>query len=155
MDTNPRNRITTWLREAAAGLNPAKSTTFLLAVGLGGLATWVWFRGSGDSPSRFPFYGVIGTSYAGGFLIGLLFRSVLRITAIFAAFLLAGYALLHFMPVDTSQARKAVADSTTWAQQEASRARAHLLHLLPSGSAAGLGAFAGARRRRNREDPPA
>jgi hypothetical protein len=154
MDTDPRNRITAWLRDAATGLNPAKSKTFLLALGLSALAAWVWFRGSGEPSQRFPLYGVIGTSYAGGFLIGLVFRRVLRITAILGAFFLAGFALLHFMPMDTSKARRMVADSATWAQEETSRARRYLFQLLPSGTAAGVGAFAGARRRRNRGDHP-
>jgi hypothetical protein len=149
METGQPGRISGALAELVAGLNPAKSKTFLLALGLSGLAAWVWVRGSGESPQRFPFYGVIGTSYAGGFLIGLIFRRVLGITAMLGAFFLAGFVLLHLLPVDTSKARKAFADSTSWAQQEASRGRQSLLHLLPSGSAAGVGAFLGARRRRS------
>jgi hypothetical protein len=149
METGQRGKTLGALVGLVAGLNPAKSPTFLLAFGLSALAAWVWFRGSGEARRPFPVYGVIATSYAGGFLIGMIFRNMLKITAIVATMVLSGFALANCFGVDASKAKQAVAEGSTWAQEKAGRVKGYLMHLLPSGTAAGVGAFAGARRRRS------
>lgn len=88
----------------------------------------------------------------GGFLIGRVFRKVVKTAVILAVILLGGLALLNRLHIDTSKGTRAVEAGSTWVQDQAARAKDHLLHLLPSGGAAGVGVFAGARRRRNGDD---
>src|SRR5262249_13606934 len=95
----------------------------------------------------FPLYGTIAASYAGGFLIGRLFWKVIKTAAIVAAIVLGGLALLNWAHVDTSKAKEVNKASSTWVRNHASRTKDYLLHFLPSGGAAGVGAFAGSRRR--------
>jgi hypothetical protein len=152
MDTDQRGKILGGLTGLAAGLSPMKSVTFLLALGVAAVAAWVWFKQSGDPRPPFPRYGIIAVSYAGGFIIGRLFWKIVKTAAILAALVLGGLALLHYARVDDSKARQAVANGSTWVQDEVGRAKHYLLHLLPSGGAAGVGVFAGARRRRSSGD---
>jgi hypothetical protein len=128
-----------------------KSLTFLLALGLAALAGWFWFQQPEPRPA-FPWYGVIAASYAGGFLIGRVFQTVAKTAAILAALVLGGLALLHYV-VDTTKAKQSVQAGSTWVQDQTGRAKKHLLQLLPSGGAAWVGVFAGARRRRY-DTPP-
>jgi hypothetical protein len=124
-----------------------KSFTFVLAFGVTALAAWRWFNQSGDPRPSFPLYGTIAASYAGGFLIGRVFWKVLKTAAIFAALVLGGLALLNRAHLDTSKVKQATEAGSTWVRNEASQAKHYLLHFLPSGGAAGVGAFAGGRRR--------
>jgi uncharacterized membrane protein (Fun14 family) len=148
MDDGQRGKILGGLAGLVAGISPLKSLTFLLALGVAAVAAWVWFKQSGDPQPPFPIYGAIAASFAGGFLIGRVFRKVVKTAALLAAIALGGLALLGYARVDTSKAREAVAAGTTWVQDQAGRAREYLLRFLPSGSAAGTGVFAGAGRRR-------
>ena len=152
MVTDQRSKILGGLAGLAAGLSPMKSFTFLLALGVAALGAWVWFKQSGDPRPPFPRYGIIAVSYAGGFIIGRLFWKVVKTAAILAAIVLGGFALLNRAHVDTSKARQEVEAGSSWLQEQASRAEDYLLHLLPSGGAAGVGVFAGARRKRNAGD---
>src|SRR5262245_15660906 len=131
-----------------AGLSPMNSFTFLLAVGVIAVAAWSWFKATGDPRPPFPTYGIIAGSYAGGFLIGRIFWRLVKTAAIVAAIVLGGLALLGRLNVDTSKARQVSEAGQTWVQKQASGAKDSLLHLLPSGAAAGVGVFAGGRRRR-------
>jgi hypothetical protein len=135
------------LADLAAGLNPMRSFTFLLALSVIALAAWSWFKQSGEPRPPFPLYGTIAASYAGGFLIGRLFRKVVKTAAIIAAIVLGGLALLNRAQVNTSKAREATEAGSTWVQNEAKQAKDYLFHLLPSGGAAAVGVFAGSRRR--------
>jgi hypothetical protein len=154
MEANQRSRIAGGLAGFAAGLSPMNSFTFVLALAVTVLAGWGWLNHSGDPRPPFPLYGAIAASYAVGFLIGRVFRSVLKVAAIIAAILLGGLALLNRAHVETSQAKQAVQAGSTWLQAEASRAKACLLHFLPSAGAAGVGVFAGGRRRRVSGETP-
>jgi hypothetical protein len=148
MEPNQRSRIAGVLAGVISGLSPFKSLTFLMALGVAALAAWVWFKRSGDTQAAFPVYGTIAASYAGGFMIGRIFRKLIKAVAITAVLVLAGFALLNRAHVDTSKAKEVVQAGSTWAQDRASRAKDYLMHLLPSGGAAGFGVFAGGRRRR-------
>lgn len=155
MDAEKGGRIAGGLAELTAGLSPMNSFTFLAAAGVAAFGAWVWFRQSGDARAPFPVYGTIAASYAGGFLIGRVFRKVLKTAVILAVIILAGFALLNRFHVDTSKGTRAVKAGSTWVQDQSARAKDYLLHLLPSGGAAGVGVFAGARRRRNDKEEEA
>jgi hypothetical protein len=148
MNTDQQGKVTSGLASLAAGLNPLKSTTFLLALALMAVAGLNWLRQSGDPQPSFPLYGTIAVSYAGGFLLGRLLWRVLKTAAIVAALALGGLALLNRVHVDTSKAKDAAEQSSTWVRNEAGRAKHYLVQFLPSGGAAGLGVFAGGRRGR-------
>jgi hypothetical protein len=152
MDNSQPSKVSRPLINLAAGLNPMKSISFLLALGLAALAAWTWFKRSGDPRPPFPIYGAIAASYAGGFLIGRLLWRFVKITAIVAALALGGLAVLNRAHVDSSRAREATESGSAWVRNEVSRAKHYLLHFLPSGCGAGLGAFAGGRRRGGEKD---
>jgi uncharacterized membrane protein (Fun14 family) len=152
MDTGRRNSIRGWVVDVVAGLNPMKSFTFILALGVAGIAAWAWFEHSGDPRPPFPHYGAIAASYAAGFIIGGVLWKIVKIAAVLAAIALGGLALLNHTGVDASKAKDAVTQSSKWVHQEAGSAKHYLLHLLPSGGAAGVGAFVGRRRRRNDDE---
>jgi hypothetical protein len=123
------------------------SFTFLLAFGVAALAGWNWLKEPSEPRPPFPLYGIIAASYAAGFLIGRVFRKVVKTAALAAAIVLGGLAVLNRAHVDTSQAKQASEAGSTWVQSQARRAKDYLIHLLPSGAAASLGVFAGSRRR--------
>jgi hypothetical protein len=147
MNKDERGKVLGWLAGLVAGLNPMRSATFLLALSITTVAAWKWMNRAGDPPLPFPFYGVIAASYAGGFLIGRVFWRLVKTAAIVAAIVLGGLAVLNRMHVDTTKAKEDAEAGSMWARNEASRAKHYLMHWLPSGGAAGVGAFAGSRRR--------
>jgi hypothetical protein len=147
MNTNQQGKVTGGLAALVVGLNPLKSITFLMALVLIAVAASNWLKPSGDPRPPFPLYGTIAASYAGGFLIGRLFWKVVKTAAIVAAIVLGGLTLLNRAHVDTSKAREVTEESSAWVRNQAGRAKHYLLHFLPSGGAAGLGVFAGGRRR--------
>ena len=124
-----------------------KSVTFVLALGVTALATWKWLNHSGDPRPGFPWYGMIAASYAGGFLIGRILGRALKAVAVVTAIVLGGLALLRWTHVDTSQAAEEAQAGVTWLRKEARQMKRYLVHLLPCGGAAGVGVFAGSRRR--------
>jgi hypothetical protein len=148
MNNHHQGRVTRGLAGLAAELNPLKSITFLLALGLIAAAAYKWLKESGDPQPSFPFYGTIAGSYAGGFLIGRLFWRIVRTAAVVAAIVLGGLTVLNRVHVNTSKAKEAAEAGSSWVRNEASRAKHFLLHFLPSGVGAGLGVFAGSRRPR-------
>jgi hypothetical protein len=154
MDSGQRGRIAGGLAGLAAGLSPLNSFTFVVALILTAIGAWSWFRQSGEPRSSFPLYATIAASYAGGFLIGRVFRTVLKTAAVVAAILIGGLALLNHAHVDTSKAKQAVEAGSSWAQQQATQAKKYLRHWLPSGTFAGIGVFAGGRRRRIKSETP-
>jgi hypothetical protein len=147
MNNNQPGKVSGALANLLTGLNPMKSSTFVLALGVTALAAWNWSNRSGDPHPPFPHYGMIAASYAGGFLIGRLFWKVVKTAAIVAAVVLGGLALLSRVQVDTSQVKAATEAGSAWVRYEASGAKHYLLHFLPSGGAAGVGVSAGGRRR--------
>ena len=153
MDKSRQSKLSGGLTGLAAELNPIKSFTFVLALGVTALAAWIWVNRSGDPRPPFPFYGTIAASYAAGFLIGRLFWKVVKTAAIVSAILLGGLVLLNRVHVDTSKAREATEVGSAWVRNQASRAKHFLLHFLPSGGAAGVGVFAGGRRRGGGDEP--
>jgi len=150
MNHDQQGKLADRLASLATELNPMRSFTFLLALGVTGVAAWAWWKKSAELESRFPLYGAIAVSYAGGFLIGRVFWRVVKTAAIIAALVLGGLAVLNRVHVDTTKAREATAAGSAWIRNEASQAKHFLLHFLPSGFAAGVGVFAGSRRSRGR-----
>ena len=148
MEKHESKSIFSGLLGFAAGLNPFTSITFLLALLVTAFAAWVWFQHSGEASQSFPIYGTVGASYAGGYLIGRIFRRLLKIAVIAAAVVLGGFALINRMHLDTSKAEQAVKAGSAWLEDQSMRARNYLMDLLPSGAAGGFGAFAGARKGR-------
>lgn len=130
-----------------AGLNPMTSFTFVIALIVSGFAAWIWLRNGAEPHSPFPAYGAVAASYAGGFLIGRVFRRVLKTAALLGVVLLGLLGLLNHLHVDTSKAQQAVKAGSGWLQDRAGWASDYLMHFLPSGGAAGFGVFAGGRRR--------
>lgn len=147
MDDSARGRLAGGVAGFLAGLNPLNSKTFILALVIAGFAAWRW-QAHADDPQRvFPIYGVVAASYGGGYLIGRLFRRMLKLVAIAAALVISSLVVLKVVHVDTTKARESVTAGASWLQQQGERAQESLMHLLPSGTAAGFGAFAGGRRR--------
>jgi hypothetical protein len=153
MDNRPQSKLLAGLAGLAAELNPIKSFTSVLAIGVTALAAWIWVNRSGDPRPPFPFYGTIAASYAAGFLIGRLLWRVVKTAAIVSAILLGGLVLLNRVHLDTSKAKEATEAGSAWVRSQASRAKHFLLHFLPSGGGAGVGAVAGARRRGGGDEP--
>ena len=147
MNNTQQGRFKGALVSFVAGFNPMKSFTFLLALGLIALAALSWLKQTSDPQASFPLYGTIAGSYAGGFLAGRLLARLVKIAVVVAALVIGALVLLGRIHVDTSKAKEATEAGSTWVRNEASQAKHYLLHLLPSGSAAGVGAFAGGRRR--------
>ena len=147
MNDGQQARVWGALAGMVAGLNPMRSATFLLALCITAVATWKWMNRAGDPPPDFPWYGMIAASYAGGFLIGRVLWRIVKVAAILAALLLGGLAVLNHVHVDTTKAKEVTEEGSAWVRNEAGRAKHYLMHLLPSGGAAGVGVFAGSRRR--------
>jgi hypothetical protein len=147
MKNGKQGEVSDALAGVAAEVNPLKSFTFLLALGVTVLAGWSWWNRSGEPRPPFPWYGTIAVSYAAGFMIGRLFWRVVKTAALVAAVVLGGLALLSRMHVDTSKARAEAKADAAWVRSEAKQAKHYLVHLLPSGAAAAVGVFAGGRRR--------
>src|SRR5688500_10918119 len=114
MIANERGKLMGGLAGVASGLSPMNSFTFIVALGISASAAWVWFKESGEVRRPFPIYGAIAASYAGGFLIGRVFRRIVKTAAIVAAIVLGGLMLLNYVRVDTSKARHAVEAGSTW-----------------------------------------
>lgn len=149
MDSTHRNRLAGGLAGFLAGLNPLNSKTFLFALAVTAFAAWRW-QGHADDPARsFPVYGVVAASYGGGYLIGRIFRRMLKLVAVTAALVISSLVVLKVAHVDTTKARESVTAGASWLQQQTDRVQDSLMRLLPSGTAAGFGAFAGGRRRGN------
>jgi hypothetical protein len=147
MSTDQRSRLAEGLSGFAANLNPLNSRTFVLALFVVGVGTWRWFRQSGEPQSNFPFYATIAASYAGGFLVGRLFRVLIKTTALVVAVVLGGLVLLNRVQVDTTKAKQAVQTGSSWAEDQVVRAKKYLLHWLPAGGVAGFGVVVGSRRK--------
>jgi uncharacterized membrane protein (Fun14 family) len=122
------------------------TATFL---GAGGL--WVASPDSGTTAgwlaSMSPTGMKLAASFVGGFLIGCLARTAIKLAALLAAVAVAVIAGLAKLGVDISGAEAAIDSSVTWVGANAEYAQAWLLKLLPSASAAGAGGFLGFRRR--------
>ena len=82
MEKSQQNQAWRGFAGLAAGLNPMKSVTFVLALGVTVLAAWKLLKHSGDPRPAFPWYGMIAVSYAGGFLIGRVLGRALKTVAV-------------------------------------------------------------------------
>ncbi len=149
MNPPTRGGLAGWLFGLVAGFSPLSSFTFLLALGLMGFATWAWLHQPSDTPPPFPVYGTVAASYAGGFLIGRIFRRLLKLLALGAALLIGGLFLLSRTHLDTTRARHAVEAGAHWMEEKTTSAMDYLMHFLPSGGAAGVGVFAGGGRKKS------
>lgn len=152
MSNNQQRNLLGLLANLGGELNPLRSFTFPCALGITAFAAWAWLEKSAEPRPRFPWYGAMAVSYAGGFLIGRVFWKVLKTAAIVAAIVLGGLALLNRVDVDTSKAKEAAEADSAWVRKQASLAKHFLVHLLPSSLAAGVGAFTGGRRRGGNHD---
>jgi uncharacterized membrane protein (Fun14 family) len=156
---------------AAGGDGPWRAKTVLLAlfVVLVGLGFWACDVAKGPPPPTaahvtapaeqaasgsvwdftrpVPGYVRICASYIVGFFIGWAFRRFIRLAL--ALLVLAGLlvGLGKYAGWNTSSAETKVKESATWVQREAAAAREYLKGLLPSASAAAVGAFLGFRRK--------
>ena len=128
-------------------MNPMKSVTFVLALGVTVLAAWKLLKHSGDPWPAFPWYGMIAVSYAGGFLIGRVLGRALKTVAVVTAIVLGGLTLLRWTHVDTSKTAEQANAGVAWVRKEAKQLKHSLVHLLPCAGAATVGVFAGRRLR--------
>ena len=133
-----------WLRDVAKGPSPPT------AAHVSAPAEPAASGGGWDFTRPVPGYVRICASYIGGFFIGWAFRRFIRVALalIVLAALLVGVG--KYAGWNTSPAETKVKESATWVKHEAAAAREYLKGLLPSASAAAVGAFLGFRRKGKR-----
>jgi uncharacterized membrane protein (Fun14 family) len=94
-----------------------------------------------------PRYVWIGASYVGGFFIGWAFRRFLRLALALVALAVLLVGLGKYAGWNTSPTETKVKERAAWVRHEATAATDYLKSLLPSTSAAAVGAFLGFRRK--------
>lgn len=115
--------------------------------------------GSVGTPSRSPATFRLGAGYAGGFLLGFLFRRFLKVTSVVVALLLAGVAGLRSLGVldmDWAAWEAQIRAGLDWSHQQAGVLKSVAEGYLPSTAATGWGLWRGLRRKVERiAAPPA
>lgn len=111
------------------------------------------------SPNRSPATFRLGAGYAGGFLLGFLFRRFLKVTSVVAALLLAavaGLRSLGVIEVDWAAWEAQIRAGLDWSHQQAGVVKSVAEGYLPSTAATGWGLWRGLRRKVERiAAPPA
>lgn len=109
--------------------------------------------------SRSPATFRLGAGYAGGFLLGFLFRRFLKVTSVVAALLLAAVAGLQSLGVlemDWAAWEAQIRAGLDWSHQQAGALKSVAEGYLPSTAATGWGLWRGLRRNVERiAAPPA
>ena len=103
--------------------------------------------GSWDFTRPVPGYVRICASYIGGFFIGWAFRRFLRLALALVALAVLLVGLGKYAGWNISPAETEVKERAAWIRHEATAATDYLKGLLPSTSAAAVGAFLGFRRK--------
>jgi uncharacterized membrane protein (Fun14 family) len=115
--------------------------------------------GEVTSPNRSPATFRLGAGYAGGFLLGFLFRRFLKVTSIVAALLLAAVAGLRsvgVLEVDWAAWEAQIRAGVDWSHHQAGVLKSVAEGYLPSTAATGWGLWRGLRRRTEKiAAPPA
>ena len=130
-----------WVRDAAKGPPPSTATHVMTPTEKASSA------GAWDFTQPVPGYVRICASYIGGFFIGWAFRRFIRVALALCVMAALLVGLGKYAGWNTSSAETKVKESATWVQHEAAAAREYLKGLLPSASAAAVGAFLGFRRK--------
>lgn len=121
----------------------AKSFIAASAATIGGLASWI---GSFSSPA----VAQLGGSYLGGFILGWVFRRLLRTAAMMAALTVACIAVMKstgWLNLDWPSIETQVSESIRWLHGEAEGLKTLLTGFFPSAGAAGAGTFFGFRKK--------
>jgi uncharacterized membrane protein (Fun14 family) len=115
--------------------------------------------GSVGIRSRSPATFRLGAGYAGGFLLGFLFRRFLKVTSVAAALLLAAVAGLRsvgVLEVDWAAWEAQIRAGVDWSHHQAGVLKSVAEGYLPSTAATGWGLWRGLRRRTEKiAAPPA
>jgi len=126
-----------------------RSWTMRAAVALLVLGLVYWFR-SGGSWQEPPAALRAGAGCGGGFLIGFIFRRLVKAAAILAGIVLGGIALLKvtgMIHLDWAAVEQHVQHSLVWTTGKLETFQAFLTGYLPTGGATGWGLFRGVRSR--------
>lgn len=126
-----------------------RSWTMRVAVVLLVVGVVYWFR-SGGSWQEPPAALRAGVGCGGGFLIGFIFRRLLKAVAILAAVVLGGIALLKgtgMIHLDWATVEQHVHHSLAWTTGKLESFQTFLTGYLPTGGATGWGLFRGVRSR--------
>jgi uncharacterized membrane protein (Fun14 family) len=97
-----------------------------------------------------PFLTHVGFSLFVGVILGLMFRTFLRMALLFTALVVGGAMALsyfHVMNVDLTAVQTDTARATSWLADQGYRVRDMLFHALPCGTSAGLGFILGFKKR--------
>jgi uncharacterized membrane protein (Fun14 family) len=114
--------------------------------------------GSVGTPGRSPATFRLGAGYAGGFLLGFLFRRFLKVTSVAAALLLvavAGLRSVGVLEVDWAAWEAQIRAGVDWSHHQAGVLKSVVEGYLPSTAATGWGLWRGLRRRTEKIAAPA
>jgi uncharacterized membrane protein (Fun14 family) len=137
-----------WLHGAAKGPPPPAPA------GVTAPAREAASGGGWDFARPVPGYVQICASYIGDFFIGWALRRFLRLALAVAVLAVLLVGLGKYAGWNTSPAETDVKERAVWVQHEATAAKDYLKGLLPSTSAAAVGAFFGFRRKGKLVAPP-
>jgi uncharacterized membrane protein (Fun14 family) len=168
------------LRTEVAGLFAVRSLRWALLLMFLGVVLWirqVWSKpaeeastiavtaksastptaGEVGPPNGSPATFRLGAGYAGGFLLGFLFRRFLKVTSVGAAVLLAAVAGLRSMgvlEVDWAAWEAQIRAGVDWSHHRAGVLKSVAEGYLPSTAATGWGLWRGLRRKTEKIAPP-
>ncbi len=96
-----------------------------------------------------PFMSHFGFSLFVGVIVGLIFRTFVRMTILFTALVaLVGVAFAHFhINIDLTSVKNESAQATSWLTDQGYRIKDMLFHALPSSTAAGIGFLFGFKKK--------
>jgi uncharacterized membrane protein (Fun14 family) len=154
------------LRAELAGLCAVRSLRWAVLLMLLGGVLWVrqvWSKPAAESstssaptvgevgpPNRSPASFRLGAGYAGGFLLGFLFRRFLKVTSVVAVLLLAAVAGLRsvgVLEVDWAAWEAQIRAGVDWSHHQAGVLKSVAEGYLPSTAATGWGLWRGLRRK--------
>jgi uncharacterized membrane protein (Fun14 family) len=97
-----------------------------------------------------PFLSHFGFSLFVGVIVGLIFRTFIRMAMLTTALIVGGAMALsyfHILNVDLTMVKNETAQATSWVNDQGDRLKDMLFHALPSSTAAGLGFLFGFKKK--------